>query len=294
MGNLFALIRTKHWTKNLFVFLPLFFAGELGNKDLIANCLLAFVAFSFVASAIYCINDILDIEEDRKHPKKRYRPIASGAVSIPTAIIICVVLVSLAFSMVYMLSQTNMWQQIFILACYFVLNILYCFLLKMIAIIDVMIIAKGFVLRILIGGSATNIELTHWIIIMTFLLTLFIGFAKRRDDLVLQKNNGTVLRKNTNRYNLEFINQVLCLLGGITIVCYIMYTVSPEVIERFNSPHIYLTTIFVLGGIVRYLQLALVYERTGSPTEILLKDRFIQSGLLLWILSFYLIIYLNE
>src|SRR5690606_11592548 len=118
MGNLFALIRPTHWTKNLFVFLPPFFAGELGNKDFLAHCLLAFVAFSFVASTIYCINDILEIEEDSKHPKKRYRPIASGAVSIRTAIIICVVLVVLAFSIIYLLSQTNMWQQIFILVCY--------------------------------------------------------------------------------------------------------------------------------------------------------------------------------
>jgi len=282
MGNLIALIRPKQWTKNLFVFLPIFFAGQLGNQASLINCLLAFVAFSFAASAIYCINDVLDVEEDRLHPKKSKRPIASGAISIPTAIVICVVLVSLSFLIVYLFSTTNKMQQMFILACYVVLNLFYCFYLKKIAIIDVMTIATGFVLR-----------LTHWIIIMTYLLTLFIGFAKRRDDLVLQKNNGTILRKNTNRYNLEFINQVLCLLGGITIVCYIMYTVSPEVIARFNSPHIYLTTIFVLGGIVRYLQLALVDEKTGSPTEILIKDRFIQASLVLWILSFYLIIYLN-
>ncbi len=293
MGNLIALIRPKQWTKNLFVFLPIFFAGQLGNQASLINCLLAFVAFSFAASAIYCINDVLDVEEDRLHPKKSKRPIASGAISIPTAIVICVVLVSLSFLIVYLFSTTNKMQQMFILACYVVLNLFYCFYLKKIAIIDVMTIATGFVLRLIIGGFAADVELTHWIIIMTYLLTLFIGFAKRRDDLVLQKNNGTILRKNTNRYNLEFINQVLCLLGGITIVCYIMYTVSPEVIARFNSPHIYLTTIFVLGGIVRYLQLALVDEKTGSPTEILIKDRFIQASLVLWILSFYLIIYLN-
>lgn len=293
MGESLKLLRPKQWSKNLFIFLPLFFAGQIQDPNLILNCLVTFAAFSFMASAIYGINDVVDVKEDRLHPKKSKRPIASGRISIPVAILISVLLILISFSLIWFYPSTNKVQQLLILGIYLIMNLLYCFWLKRVAIIDVMFIAIGFVLRLIIGGMTAGIPLTHWIVIMTFLLTLFIGFAKRRDDLILKNNHGITLRKNTNRYNLDFINQVLCLLGGITIVCYIMYTVSPEVIVRFKSPYMYITTVFVLGGIVRYLQLAIVDQNTGSPTEILLKDRFIQGCLALWIASFYLIIYLN-
>ncbi|MVZ60995.1 decaprenyl-phosphate phosphoribosyltransferase [Sphingobacterium humi] len=293
MGEILKLLRPKQWSKNLFIFLPLFFAGQIQDPNLILNCLVTFAAFSFMASAIYGINDVVDVKEDRLHPKKSKRPIASGRISIPVAILISMLLILISFSLIWFYPSTNKVQQLLILGIYLIMNILYCFWLKRVAIIDVMFIAIGFVLRLIIGGMTADIPLTHWIVIMTFLLTLFIGFAKRRDDLILKNNHGITLRKNTNRYNLDFINQVLCLLGGITIVCYIMYTVSPEVIVRFKSPYMYITTVFVLGGIVRYLQLAIVDQNTGSPTEILLKDRFIQGCLALWIASFYLIIYLN-
>lgn len=293
MGEILKLLRPKQWSKNLFIFLPLFFAGQIQDPNLILNCLVTFAAFSFMASAIYCINDVVDVKEDRLHPKKSKRPIASGRISIPVAILISMLLILISFSLIWFYPSTNKVQQLLILGIYLIMNLLYCFWLKRVAIIDVMFIAIGFVLRLIIGGMTADIPLTHWIVIMTFLLTLFIGFAKRRDDLILKNNHGITLRKNTNRYNLDFINQVLCLLGGITIVCYIMYTVSPEVIVRFKTPYMYITTVFVLGGIVRYLQLAIVDQNTGSPTEILLKDRFIQGCLALWIASFYLIIYLN-
>lgn len=293
MGEILKLLRPKQWSKNLFIFLPLFFAGQIQDPNLILNCLVTFGAFSFMASAIYGINDVVDVKEDRLHPKKSKRPIASGRISIPVAILISMLLILISFSLIWFYPSTNKVQQLLILGIYLIMNLLYCFWLKRVAIIDVMFIAIGFVLRLIIGGMTADIPLTHWIVIMTFLLTLFIGFAKRRDDLILKNNHGITLRKNTNRYNLDFINQVLCLLGGITIVCYIMYTVSPEVIVRFKSPYMYITTVFVLGGIVRYLQLAIVDQNTGSPTEILLKDRFIQGCLALWIASFYLIIYLN-
>ncbi len=293
MGEILKLLRPKQWSKNLFIFLPLFFAGQIQDPNLILNCLVTFAAFSFMASAIYSINDVVDVKEDRLHPKKSKRPIASGRIFIPVAVIISILLILISFSFIWFYPSTNKFQQLLILGIYLIMNLLYCFWLKRVAIIDVMFIAIGFVLRLFIGGMTADIPLTHWIVIMTFLLTLFIGFAKRRDDLILKNNHGITLRKNTNRYNLDFINQVLCLLGGITIVCYIMYTVSPEVIVRFKSPYMYITTVFVLGGIVRYLQLAIVDQNTGSPTEILVKDRFIQGCLALWIASFYLIIYLN-
>jgi len=292
MVSLFSLLRPQQWLKNLFVFLPLFFSGKLYRTDLLLDATYSFIAFSFMASAIYCINDIIDIEDDKKHKTKKYRPIASGKISITKAYIIAIILIVIAFATIVFLATHNLKEQIFVLICYLVINIFYCFWLKKIAILDVMIIATGFVLRLFIGGFAVNIELTNWIVIMTYLLALFMAFAKRRDDLIIYNDSGIVVRDNIKKYNLQFINQILCLLASITIVCYIMYTMSPEVINRFKSKHLYLSTIFVLAGIIRYLQLSLVDQKSGSPTKILIKDRFIQGCILFWIIAFYMIIYI--
>jgi len=156
----------------------------------------------------------------------------------------------------------------------------------------VIVISVGFVLRILVGGTATGIWLSEWIIMMTFLLALFLAFAKRRDDVILYQNTGVLPRKNTNRYNLDFMNQVMMIVSTITIIAYIMYTLSPDVIERFHNRHIYITAVFVLVGIIRYLQVTIVDLKSGNPTTILLKDRFIQFCIAGWIVSFLIIIYL--
>ena len=171
------------------------------------------------------------------------------------------------------------------------LNIIYCIKLKQFAIVDVFIIAFGFVLRVVIGGVVAGIFISQWIVLMTFLLALFLAFAKRRDDVILHEAMGVTLRDNTNRYNLNFLNQTLTIIGSITMVCYMMYTVSDEVCARMNTHYLYLTSIFVLAGIIRYLQLTLVDDKSGSPTKILMKDRFIQLCILAWIISFIIIIY---
>jgi 4-hydroxybenzoate polyprenyltransferase len=155
-----------------------------------------------------------------------------------------------------------------------------------------MVVSIGFVLRILVGGTAAGIWLSEWIMIMTFLLALFLAFAKRRDDVVLYQNTGNEPRKNTNRYNLDFMNQVMTVVSTVTIIAYIMYTLSSDVIERFQSRHIYITAIFVLVGIIRYLQVTIVDLKSGNPTKILLKDKFIQICIAGWIVSFLIIIYL--
>lgn len=292
MSTYLLLLRPQQWLKNLFVFLPIFFAGQLSNTNSLLDASFAFIAFSLTASAVYCINDIVDIEDDKKHQTKRNRPIASGKVSVGIAIIISIILVCTAIGIIIFFAPHNKDKQAITLLCYLIMNMLYCFWLKKIAILDVMIIATGFVLRLYIGGEAVNIELTNWIVLMTYLLTLFMGLAKRRDDIIIFNKNGIEVRENVKKYNIEFINQMLSLLATITIVCYIMYTMSNDVINRFNSNYLYLTTIFVLAGISRYLQLSLVDQKTGSPTKILIKDRFIQICIVLWIISFYTIIYL--
>ena len=174
---------------------------------------------------------------------------------------------------------------------YRILNIAYCIRLKQIALVDVFIISVGFVLRVILGGLVINVILSQWIIIMTFLLALFLAFAKRRDDVVIYTGTGLKPRKNVNRYNLDFMNLAITIVATITLVSYIMYTTSYDVIERTGTSYLYITSIFVLLGILRYLQVTLVDIKSASPTNVLLKDRFIQFCIACWILSFFVIIY---
>ena len=178
-----------------------------------------------------------------------------------------------------------------IIGFYWLLNVAYCLALKQHAIIDVCIVAFGFVLRILAGGMATDIKLSKWIVLMTFLLMLFLSFAKRRDDVLRMNETGEAPRKNTYRYNLTFINQAITITASVTLVCYIMYTMSPETIANFHTENLYLTSIFVLLGLLRYIQLAVVDKKSGDPTKVLLHDRFIQLIVLGFGLTFLIIIY---
>ena len=292
------LIRPKQWIKNSFVFIPMFFGGELLNTDDIVTTLITFFAFSFAASSIYCFNDIIDAEADRRHPAKCHRPVASGAISVAQAyglMALMIVLAMGATTLIFSLSVAHGQQTPKVGAViffYWVLNMAYCAELKKHAILDVCIVAFGFVLRILAGGLATEIELSNWLVLMTFLLTLFLSFAKRRDDVLRMNATGEAPRRNTSRYNLTFINQAITITASVTLVCYIMYTVSPEVIGRFHSDYLYLTSVFVLVGLLRYIQIAVVDEKSGDPTKVIIKDRFTQLIVLAWGLSFLFIIYM--
>ena len=183
-------------------------------------------------------------------------------------------------------------KTIFVIVAYFLINVAYCLRLKDYAIIDVCIIASGFVLRILAGGYATGVQLSKWIVLMTFLLTLFLAFAKRRDDVLRMNTTGQAPRANTSRYNLTFINQAITITAGVMLVCYVMYTVSPEIIAQFATDKLYLTSILVILAILRYLQISFVDEKSGDPVKVALSDRATQLILLAWLLSFLVIIYL--
>jgi decaprenyl-phosphate phosphoribosyltransferase len=288
--NYIQLLRPKDWAKNLFLFVPLFFSGDLFHWSLYPSLFLGFLAFSFVASSIYIINDYRDIEDDKKHPEKRKRPLASGVVSKNAAIVICLLLVVAGFTIAYFLRD----KFLFVLAIYFALNLAYSFGLKTIPILDIIIVAIGFVLRIKSGAVIAFIGLSEWLNIMVFLLALFMAIGKRRDDVLLKLSSGTDMRKSIKGYNLEFLNVVLALVCAVIIVAYFMYTISPEVIERMGTYRLYYTCLFVLAGIMRYLQIIFVQATAGSPTKVLYKDRFIQVSILLWIASFYLIIYMKD
>lgn len=286
------LCRPQQWVKSLFVLLPLFFSGNILNPLLLAEGLVAMLSFCLAASAVYCLNDLVDAESDRLHPRKRLRPVASGAVGKSTCVAMMVVLIAVSETLLLLLPFAKVVQSIVILTLYVVLNIAYCLKLKRIALVDVVIISIGFVLRVAMGGVSTGIYVSHWIIMMTFLLALFLSLSKRRDDVVIYNNTGELMRHNITRYNLEFMTQATTLVSTVMLVSYIMYTVSPDVVARFDSNLVYVTSIFVLSGLLRYIQLTVVDARTGSPTRVLLHDRFIRICVIGWILTFAAIIYL--
>lgn len=287
--SVFFLMRIHQWSKNLFIFLPAFFGLKLMNLSVIQDLMITFFAFSFLASAVYVFNDMLDIENDKVHAIKCKRPLASGAITKSEGNILIIILLSLSFVLFFTLNNTVV---LVIALIYLLQNILYTIKLKNIAILDVMLIAIGFVWRILIGGAATNTQLSHWIILMTLVLALFLALAKRRDDVFNFENTGQKARKNIQGYNMEFLNVAITIMSTIVIVCYIMYTVSPEITARFGE-NTYLTSFFVILGVLRYLQLTFVWLISGSPTAILLKNIFLQLILIGWIVSFFLIIYLD-
>lgn len=290
MKKYIQLIRPKDWAKNLFLFIPVFFAGKAFDTQVLLNIALGFICFSLVASSIYIINDYRDIEDDRKHPTKRNRPLASGAVNKTTALIICILFVVTGLTLAYFVRD----KFCFVLSIYFLLNLGYSFGLKNIAILDIIIIAIGFVIRVKSGGIIAYIAITEWLVIMIFLLALFLAISKRRDDVLLKLQLGGDMRKSIKGYNLDFINTALSLICAVTIVAYFMYTMSPEVINRLGTYRLYYTCLFVLAGIFRYLQIIFVQSNAESPTKILYKDRFIQVTILLWIVSFYIILYMKN
>ncbi len=297
MRHYILLIRPKQWIKNMFVLIPLFFAGRLNHFSDVVSSLVAMFAFCLVASSVYCFNDIVDAEADRRHPVKCRRPVASGAVGVTEAYLLMGIMVLLsAFTLLSgsnlgYLDRLPLLRLSAVIGGYWLLNLAYCAKLKQYAIVDVCIVSFGFVLRIFAGGVAIGVVLSHWLVLMTFLLTLFLSFAKRRDDVLRMKQTGEAPRTNTIRYNLTFINQAITITAAVTLVCYIMYTVSPEVVSRFRTGYLYVTSFFVLLGLLRYIQVAVVDEKSGDPTKVMLRDRFMQVVVLLWALSFAFIIY---
>ena len=251
--NILRLTRPKQWIKNFFVFIPMFFGGELFNINSIELVTLTFFAYSFIASSIYCYNDIVDVDADRNHPVKCHRPIASGTLSIRMGYTLMIAMFVLGIGVALLLPPEVMSNVMAVIVFYYVLNLAYCSKLKQYAILDVCIVAFGFVLRM--------------------------------------NETGEAPRKNTVRYNLTFINQAITITASVTLVCYIMYCVSPEVVERFQTPYLYLTFVFVLIGLLRYIQIAVVDQKSGDPTKIILRDHFSQIIVVAWLLTFLLMIY---
>ncbi|MCR5470704.1 MULTISPECIES: UbiA prenyltransferase family protein [Prevotellaceae] len=292
MIHYIRLLRPLQWLKNGFVFAPIFFSNNLLKWDLLWPTLVVFASFCLISSSIYCFNDLRDVEADRQHPKKCKRPIASGKVSVKGGYAMMVLSMVGAYMLLPFSNSVNIPYLYIILAAYWLMNIAYCIKLKQYAILDVAIIAVGFVIRVLIGGVASNIWISHWLVMMTFLIALFLAFTKRNDDYRIYEQTGIKPRVSITGYNKTFINEATAIIASVTLVCYIMYTMSEEVIARMGTRYVYLTSGWVLAGMLRYLQNMIVYGLSGSPTKSLVKDHFIQFCILGWLASFFVIIYL--
>ena len=283
------LIRPHQWLKNLFVFLPLFFSGNMTNWSMLLATIYAAMSFAFISSSIYCLNDIIDVETDKQHPEKRNRPIAKGSVSLQEAYTLMILMCLLAYGVLFLLGLNG--KSILVISIYFVLNILYCVNLKQIPLVDIFIVSSGFVLRIILGGLVCNIELSQWIILMTFLLSLFLAISKRLDDIRIYNEKKILIRKNISHYNVEYIQLTLSIIASVTIVCYIMYTVDVDVVSRIDNHYLYLSSLLVILGVLRFLQIAIVEKQCCSPTKILMKDKFIQICIGTWGVFFLVLLY---
>ncbi len=292
MTKFLTLLRVEQWVKNLFVFLPLFFSGNFLNTELFLKSCVAFVVFSLAASTIYIINDYADAESDRQHPDKKNRPIASGAISKKTALGIATLLIGLIISIILFITaglQQNIGKFAIVILAYLGMNLAYTFRLKHVAIIDVCLISISFVLRVMAGGYSTEIPISQWAILLTFVLALVLALGKRRGELINAQISGKT-RRSLDGYNVQFADIALSISVTLAIISYLMFTVQPEVQNRFGNK-IFYTFIFVVFAFLRYLQQTLVHNRTESPTKIIYKDRYIQATLILWVLSYFLLIY---
>ena len=282
------LIRPKQWIKNGFVFAPLVFAKELFQREPLLLTVRTFAAFCLTASMVYIINDMIDVEADRAHPKKRLRPLAARTISVPAAFgILALLLVADVFLV------TGMPEKfLFLLGAYFLMNLAYTFKLKEIFLLDVFIIAAGFMLRVLGGAYAISVYVSSWLILCTLFISLFLGFAKRRGEIVAMQAAGAMPeRKVLQHYRLGVLDQMLTITAAGTVISYALYTVAPRTVTVFGTDKLIYTTVFVMYGVFRYMHLIHTTEAVENPAAVVSSDFPIIANVLLWIASCVVLIY---
>ncbi len=285
---IFKAMRPRQWTKNAFVLAALVFDRQLFQIPSLERTILTFVIFCLVSSSVHLINDVMDIDSDRLHPVKKNRPIASGKVPVKLAVILSIILITGSLIGAYFLSI----GLLVIASVYFVLNLAYSKWLKHIPIIDVLVIAACFVLRVAAGVSVIEVErFSPWLYVVTTLFALYIGFGKRRAELmVLVPENGQSHRKVLSGYSIEFLDQLITIVSSTTIIAYSLYTFSAP---NLPDNHAMMLTIpFVLYGVFRYLSIMHLNKMGGEPEELLLKDRPLQVTIFLWAISIMIIFYI--
>jgi 4-hydroxybenzoate polyprenyltransferase len=288
--NYIKLIRVPQWIKNLFVFVPLLFSLNLFDKDYFLTTLSAFIVFSLASSLVYVVNDIIDIESDKKHPTKRNRPLASGAISIKNAFIIAVVLAVVVF---ILLLNFNIEFVSFVIG-FIVLNILYSFWFKHVVILDVFSIAAGFTIRVLAGAVVINVPISSWLILTTIFISLFLGVMKRHSELLLvSKGEDAPSRKVLSQYSLNFADQMATVAAAGVIICYALYTVSERTVNIFGTENLIYTTPFVVYGIFRYMYLEYISHKGDNTTKTVFTDAQMIITVVAYIVTTVLIIYFS-
>jgi 4-hydroxybenzoate polyprenyltransferase len=287
LRSILVSMRPPHWVKNLFLFAALIFSGRLLYLDDFLLTLVGFFLFSLGSSGIYLINDVADIEKDRLHPEKSSRPIASGALSVTTALVAAIFLLLLTLVGGFFINS----HFVLVAAAYIFINIIYSFYLKNIVILDVMSIAISFVLRVVAGAAIIGVPSSEWLILCTLLLSLFLGFAKRRHELLVLEQKAIEHRAVLEHYSPYFLDQMTAIVTASTVMSYALYTISDETVKKFNTKDLIYTVPFVLYGIFRYLYLVHQREEGGNPTKILLTDLPLILNVLAWVLVCVYVIY---
>lgn len=280
-------MRPYQWTKNLLLFAALLFAGELGDPWKVLISTGAFASFCLAASATYIVNDILDVESDREHPKKRHRPLASGALGFPAARFVVLLLVTGSL----VLASAIRIEFLFAVLAYLGLTLAYTFHLKHLIIIDVLAVALGFVVRAVAGALALDVPFSHWLVVCTLFLATFLGLSKRRHEITLLEAGARSHRRVLEHYTVPYLDQLILIMAGGTLLTYTIYTCSPDVFARLGTDKLYVTLPFVVYGLFRYLHL--IHHKTGGgdPSSTLLQDRPLGITVLLWAAVSALIIY---
>jgi 4-hydroxybenzoate polyprenyltransferase len=293
MKMYFELLRIKSWVKNGFLFLPLVFALKLLEQDLFLSVVIAFFSFSFCSSFIYIINDVLDAQADALHPRKKNRPIPSGKISSQLALMIGLGCLAVSFGLVFSFAISVFFS--YVLLCYLFLNIAYVLVLKNIHLIELFVVAINFVLRVLAGCFVINVAPSNWILVVTFFLSLLLVLVKRRAELVVLGTNAAAHRKVLKYYSEGFLDKLILIAATITITAYILYSIDPKVTFLLKTNSLIYTSVFVVIGVFRFVQLSegKEFEGEGDPTTLLFKDRFTQLVLLAWLISLFLLLYVK-
>ena len=287
IGAAVRAMRVYQWTKNLLVLAALIFADQALVPGQLARALLAFAAFCLASSGTYLFNDLVDIQQDRAHPTKRRRPLASGALSVPVAVVLMAVLVSGALAIAAWLH----WKFLIALVCYLALTVSYTLIWKHFIIVDVMVVAIGFVVRAVAGAVVLDVVFSKWLVVCTLFLALLLAISKRRSEMVLLEQDARDHRPVLHHYSTQYLDSLIHLMAGGAIITYTIYTCSPEVVANFGTDKLYVTLPFVLYGLFRYLYLVQHKTGGGDPSSTLLKDWPLGLAVLLWGLSNLVIIY---
>jgi len=289
IGALFVSLRPKQWFKNLLVFAGLVFSRNLFDLTNFVRSLGGFVAFCLLSGAVYLVNDLVDVDKDRLHPLKRFRPIASGRLTPGAAKVLAAVAAALALAGGFALD----WRFGVIGLSYFLMQLAYSFKLKHMVVLDVMTVAAGFALRAVAGTVLVHVMISSWLFVCSILFALFIALAKRRHELLFLEGGGTAHRAVLENYSEALLDQMMAVATSSTIIAYCLYTIAPETTAKFGTHNLILTVPFVLYGIYRYLYLVYRKEMGGAPERVLLTDVPLMADVLLWMASVVAAIYVK-